>query len=55
MKKNIQQEQIVVNTIASLIKTEYLESAKLLLQENKDAKDSIIIRITNNPWRSPKT
>ena len=52
MKKNIEEEQVIVNKISKLIKPDYLNNAELHIQENKDAKDSIIIKIRNNTWRN---
>lgn len=44
-------DQQIVDKISSLIIPDYLQTAKLLLQVNKQ-ENSIIIRIDNNPWRN---
>lgn len=52
MEKDIEKEQLIINQISTFINPEYLDTAKLILQVNKDAKDSIIIKVENNPWRN---
>lgn len=52
MTKNLAKEKMIVDNISTLIKPEYLNHAALVLQENVDSKDSILIKLENNPWRN---
>lgn len=52
MKKDLEKERMIVDRISELIIPDYFNNAELQIQENKDAKDSIIIKIGNNTWRN---
>lgn len=52
MKKDLEKERMIVDRISEFIIPDYLNNAELQIQENKDAKDSIIIKIGNNTWRN---
>ncbi len=45
-------DQKIVDKISNLIKPEYLNKAKLILQVKSDSSNSIRIILENNPWRN---